>query len=187
MTSNLEALLKSAEESARVLDDPELRKIAFQEVLRYSLRSVEPVANHAALTVTADARPGAKKRMPQTAKPNTTSAIRPDVASLDVSPDQSGLVSWGTLSIDWKKFCWILEAARLKGVDGLTNSEISFLVDKIFRESYQPKVVNNIKLQIKKGMVKSAVVMLGEREYQVWKILATGIKEVTPPSAAPAA
>ena len=120
-------------------------------------------------------------------KLNTATAIRPDVASLDLNPDQAGLVSWGTLSVDWKKFCWILEAARLKGVDGLTNSEISFLVDKIFRESYQPKLVNNLKFQIKKGMVKPVAVTSGGREYQVWKILATGIKEVALPSAAPAA
>ena len=66
--------------------------------------------------------------------------------ALDISPDEKGLVSWASLSADWKKFCWILEAARLKNIDGLTNAEISHLIGRVFRESYAPKLVNNIRV-----------------------------------------
>lgn len=181
--SNLQAILKSSEESVQTVEDPELRKIAFQEVLRYQLTFGEP----------SPSRPrqedGKKTRRPKgrsslAPKADGQPAIRPEVAALDLSPDESGLVPWGSLSVDWKKFCWILEAAHLKKVEGLTNSEISHLIDKTFRESKAPEVVNNLKVQIKKGIVKSVVIKSGEREYRVWKILAGGAKEVTSKAAA---
>jgi hypothetical protein len=167
---NLQALLKSAEESVQIVEDPELRKIAFHEVLRHALRFDEVQGGQS--------RPGGASEPPRATRSTGPVGVRPEVANLDLSPDQPSLVSWGTLSSDWRKFCWVLEAARLKGVDGLTNQEISSLIDKVFRESYVPKVVNNIKFQIKKVLVKPAVIKAGDREYQVWKILAGGTKEV---------
>jgi hypothetical protein len=175
--SNLQAILKSAEESVQTVADPDLRKIAFQEILRHHLRSdgapQDEPRPHAA---TSSRRP--KGRSSPAPKAGSQPTIRPEVAALDLSPDEHGIVPWSTLSVDWKKFCWILEAARLKKVDGLTNSEISYLLDKIFRVSKAPEVVNNLKVQIKNGMVKSVITKSGDREYRVWKILAGGINEV---------
>ena len=39
--SNLQGALRSITESIQVLEDTELRKIAFQEILRHALRSRE--------------------------------------------------------------------------------------------------------------------------------------------------
>jgi hypothetical protein len=181
--SNLQAILKSSEESVRTVEDPELRKIAFQEVLRHQLRFDEaPLHKRRQEAATNSRRP--KGRSSPAPKANSQPAIRPEVAALDLSPDESGLIPWSTLSADWKKFCWILEAAHLRKVEGLTNSEISHLIDKIFRESKSAEVVNNLKVQIKKGMVKSVIIKSGDREYRVWKILAGGAKEVTAKAAA---
>jgi hypothetical protein len=175
--NNLQAILKLAEDSARTVEDPDLRRIAFQEILRYHLGSDEASALKPR-QATAAISPRPKVRPAPAPRANSQPAIRPEVAALDLSPDEHGLAPWSTLSVDWKKFCWILEAARLKKVDGMTNAEISHLIDKIFRESKPPEVVNNLKVQIKKGMVKSVVTKSGDREYRVWKILAGGIKEV---------
>jgi hypothetical protein len=181
--SNLHEILKSAEEAVQAVNDPDLRKIAFQEVLRHRLRSDEVIPDKPGRrTAVIPSRP--KARASSAARPSNQPAIRPGVAALDLSPDEDGLVPWGSLSVDWKKFCWILEAARLKKVDGLTNSEISHLIDRVFRESKAPEVVNNLKVQIKNGMVKPFVAKSEDRDYRVWKILASGIKEVTAKPAA---
>lgn len=176
--SKLQAILKSAEESVQTVEDHDLRKIAFQEILRYQLRSEEASPDKRQRGASASSRRTTGRSVPAS-KANGQPAIRPEVVALDVNPDERGLVPWGNLSADWKKFCWILEAAHLKKVEGLTNSEISYLIDKIFRESKSAEVVNNLKVQIKKGMVKSVVITSGGREYRVWKILAGGAKEVT--------
>jgi len=181
--SNFQTILKSVEECVRMVEDPELRKIAFHEILRHVLRS-QDVSPAQPRQVSSATPRRSKSRSAPAPKPNSPPAIRSEVAALDLNPDESGLVAWDTLSADWKKFCWILEAARLKNVDGLTNSEISHLIDKIFRESKAAEVVNNLKVQIRKGMVKSVTTKSGDREYRVWKILAGGIKEVTAKSAA---
>ena len=181
--SNLQAILKSAEESVRTVDDPDLRKIAFQEVLRHRLRSDEASPDKPRQGAAASSRGPKKGRASPAPKANSQPAIRPEVAALDLSPDERSLAPWGTLTADWKKFCWILEAARKK-VEGLTNSEISHLIEKIFRERYRAEVVNNLKVQIKKGMVKSVIIESGDREYRVWKILNGGTKEVTAKPAA---
>ncbi len=181
--SNLQAILKSSEESVRTVEDPELRKIAFQEVLRHQLRFDEASLHKPRQEAATNSR-RPKGRSSPAPKANSQPAIRPEVAVLDLSPDESGLIPWSTLSADWKKFCWILEAAHLRKVEGLTNSEISHLIDKIFRESKSAEVVNNLKVQIKKGMVKSVIIKSGDREYRVWKILAGGAKEVTAKAAA---
>jgi len=181
--SNLHAILKSAEEAVQAVGDPDLRKIAFQEVLRHRLSSEEATPDKPGRgTAVIPRRP--KVRASSATRPSNLPAIRPEVAALDISPDEKGLVPWDTLSVDWKKFCWILEAAHQRKVEGLTNSEISHLIDKVFRESKAPEVVNNLKVQIKKGMVKSVVTKSGDREYRVWKILAGGAKEVTAKAAA---
>jgi hypothetical protein len=176
--SNLQAILKSTEESIQSVGDPELRKIAFQEVLRHQLRS-DGVFTNKPKQESGTASRKSKGRSSPTLKSSGQSAVRTEVEVLDLSPDEAGLAPWSTLPVDWKKFCWILEAARQKNLDGLTNSEISHLIDRIFRESKSPDVVNNLKVQIKKGMVKSVTIKSGEREYRVWKILAGGIKAVT--------
>src|ERR1019366_7187614 len=131
--NNLHAILKSAEESARTVEDPELRRIAFQEILRHHLGSSETSPGKSQQAATATSR-RPKVRPASAPKSNSQPAIRPEVAGLDLSPDEHGLARWSSLSVDWKKFCWILEAARLKKVDGLTNAEISHLIDKVFRE-----------------------------------------------------
>jgi hypothetical protein len=181
--SNIQAILKSAEESARTVEDPDLRRIAFQEILRHQLRSDE-VSPGTLRKVGAASLPRPKVRSTPAPRPNAQPVIRPEVAGLDLSPDEHTLVQWSTLSADWKKFCWIIEAAHLRKVEGLTNSEISYLIDKVFRESKAPEVVNNLKVQIKKGMVKSVLIKSGDREYRVWKNLAGGAKEVTAKPAA---
>jgi len=176
--SNFQAILKSAEESAHVVQDPELRKIAFHEILRHLLSSEDVSPKEPRRPAGASPR-RTKGRSSATTKVNSQPAIRPEVAALDLSPDERGLVPWVNLSADWTKFCWILEAAHLRKVEELTNAEISYLIDKIFRESKSAEVVNNLKVQTKKGMVKSVDVTFGDREYRGWKILAGGAKEVT--------
>lgn len=174
--TNLQEILKSTEESVQSIGDVDLRKIAFQEILRHRLNADQSQPEKRRDGGAARS-PRLKGRSSAAPKASSQPAIRPEAAALELSPDEPGLVPWSTLSVDWKKFCWILQAARPR-VDGLTNSEISYLIDKVFRESKSPDVVNNLKVQIKKGMVKSVIAKSGDREYRVWKILAGGIKEV---------
>ncbi len=181
--NNLQAILKVSEESVRTVGDPELRKIAFQEVLRHQLRFNEASPNKPGREATTNSR-RPKGRSSPAPKATGQAAVRPEVAALDLSPDERSLAPWSTLTADWKKFCWVLEAAHQKKVDGLTNSEISHLIEKVFRENYKAEVVNNLKVQIKKGMVKPVTIVADEREYRVWKILNAGIKEVTAKPAA---
>lgn len=178
--SNLLAILKSAEESVQTIEDHDLRKIAFQEVLRYQLSSEEafPHKKQERPVVGTSSRRAAGRSSPAL-KANSQAGIRREVVALDLSPDEHGLVPWANLSADWTKFCWILEAAHLKKVEELTNAEISYLIDKTFRESKSAEVVNNLKVQTKKGMVKPVTITSGDREYRGWKILAGGAKEVT--------
>src|SRR5215475_13644302 len=154
--SNMQETLKAVEESVQVVEDPELRKIAFHELLVRALREDGFVPDQKSQKK-GTTPPQAKKRAPEATRQAVGVTIRPEVASLDLSPDEP-LAIWDGLSADWKKFCWILEAARLKNVDGLTNSEISHLIEKTFREHYHINVVNNLKVQLKKSMVKSVVI-----------------------------
>ena len=103
---------------------------------------------------------------------------RPEVQSLQLSVDEPGLLVWGSLGKDWKKYLWILEAARKKNIGGLSNGEISYLMDKTFRESRTPKVVNNLKQKIKDRFVQPSTVTAEGKTYSVWRILADGSKEV---------
>jgi len=120
---------------------------------------------------------GGRKRgstVPRAAAPDT----RPEVQHLQLNVDEPGLLAWGSLGKDWKKYLWILEAARKKNIDGLSNSEISYLMDKTFRESRTPKVVNNLKQKIKDRLVQPNTVTAEGKSYSVWRILADGSKEV---------
>jgi hypothetical protein len=173
---NLQAILREVEQYVQVVEDSELRKIAFQELLLRSLRDGDIASDEEPRNKPAILHQ-AKKRTPATTRAVASVTVRPEVESLELSPDEP-LAAWDGLSADWKKFCWVLEAARLKDVDGLTNSEISYLIEKIFRENYPITVVNNLKVQLKKGMVKSVVVNVGGRDYRVWKILRGGTNEV---------
>jgi hypothetical protein len=175
--NDLQGILESTTESVQIVQDPELRKIAFQEILRHALASGSPSSADAGQKTPAPRRPLQRRSTP-VPKAEGNSGVRPEVVSLELSPDEATLLPWGTLTVDWKKFCWVLEASRLKSVDGLTNLEISYLIDKVFRESYRPEVINNLKIQIKKGIVKSVAVSFNDRDYRVWRILAAGIREV---------
>jgi hypothetical protein len=121
---------------------------------------------------------GAKRRSSVAARSASTLEARSDVKNLQLNVDESGLIAWGSLGKDWKKYLWIIEAARIKGVDGLTNGEISYLMDKTFREARAPKVVNNIKQKIKDRFVQPGTVDVDGKQYSTWRILADGSKEV---------
>ena len=105
-------------------------------------------------------------------------AIRPKVDTLDISPDEKGLPRWASISENWKKYCWVLEAAHGKGVDGLTTTEISHLIEKVFREDHPGDSVANLRFHLKKSVVKSIKIEVGSRKYQGWKILNAGTKEL---------
>ncbi len=110
---------------------------------------------------------------------------RSEVQKLQLNVDEPGLVAWGSLDKDWRKYLWILEAARMNGIEGLSNSEITYLMDKTFREVRVPKVVNNIKLKIKDRFVQPSTVNAEGKTYSVWRILADGSKEVSQPPGGP--
>jgi hypothetical protein len=144
-------VLQRLEESTKTIQDPELRKIAFQELLKHALEGEEKAKPETMKADKAQRVPKPRKKTSVGTRTGTVPAVRDEITNIDISPDEPELPPWGSLSLDWKKFCWVLEAARRKGVDGLTNSEISFLTEKVFRESYDRRVVNNLKLKIKSG------------------------------------
>jgi hypothetical protein len=125
-----------------------------------------------------------KKRVSVVSRGGTPPEARQEVQSLQLNVDEPTLVSWGALGKDWKKYLWILEAARLNKIDGLTNAEISYLMEKTFREFRQPKVVNNLKNKIKDRCVQPQTIEANGKSYSIWKILADGSKEVVQQSAA---
>jgi hypothetical protein len=100
------------------------------------------------------------------------------VQKLRLNVGDPKLLTWWSLGKDWKKYLWILEAARNQNVDGLTNGEISYLMDKTFRESRSPKVVNNLKNKIKDRFVQPLTVDVEGKPNSIWRILADGSKEV---------
>ncbi len=142
--------------------------------------SEEPVSEPAAKAANGSAESGAKKRSSPSTRASAAPEARAEVQQLQLQVDEPGLLAWGSLGKDWKKYLWILEAARKKNIDGLTNAEISYLMDKTFRESRSPKVVNNLKKKIKDRFVQPLTVNAGGKAYSIWKILADGSKEVVP-------
>jgi hypothetical protein len=178
-------ILESAEEASRAVQDPELRKIAFQEIVRNELQKGDggKLASKEHAAPSSIAKPAPAK--PGRAKPHSkiTRAIgtREEVTKLDISPDEKDLPAWSSLSQDWKKFCWILEAARRKSVDGLTSPEIAYLIDRVFRENYSPAQVNNLKKKIKDGFVRVVKLTVGDRSVDAWKILSGGMAELKKP------
>jgi hypothetical protein len=125
-----------------------------------------------------------KKRTSATGRTGTSLDTRQEVQGLQLDVDEPSLAPWKALGKDWKKYLWILEAARLKKIDGLTNAEISYLMEKTFREVRQPKVVNNLKKKIKERFVASQTIESNGKSYAIWKILADGSKEVVQQTAA---
>jgi hypothetical protein len=138
----------------------------------------EPTLKRSAKAANGSAEIGAKKRVSPAARAGAASEARPEVQQLQLNVDEPGLLAWGSLSKDWKKYLWILESARKKNIDGLTNGEISYLMDKTFRESRSPKVVNNLKKKIKDRFVQPLTVNVEGKTYSIWRILADGSKEV---------
>lgn len=122
-----------------------------------------------------------KKRAPTAARASSASDARPEVQNLHLNVDEPKLLAWSSLDKDWKKYLWILESARLQGVNGLTNSEISYLMTKTFREARDPKTVNNLRQKIKSRNVQSFNITSEGKTYSVWKILADGTKQVVKP------
>lgn len=138
----------------------------------------EPAAKRAAKAANGSGEGGPKKRSGVAARGGGAPDARPEVQKLQLSVDEPGLAAWGSLDKDWKKYLWILEAARKKGINGLTNAEISYLMDKTLREYRAPKVVNNLKKKIKDRFVQPLTTTAEGKTYSVWKILADGSKEV---------
>jgi len=172
-------ILQSAEEACQVVQDLELRKIAFQEIVRSKLQNSDGdtprTKEHPELTHTKASRARVRSRITRAL------GTREIVNQLDISPDEKGLPEWLSLSQDWKKFCWILEAARQKGVDGLTGPEISFLIERVFRERFSPAQVNNLKKKIRSGYVRVVKLEDGGRMVDAWRILAAGTAELKKP------
>jgi hypothetical protein len=142
----------------------------------------QPPVNTRAIASNGTAEGGAKKRSSAAARAGGASEARSEVQSLELNVDDPGLLPWRSLGKDWKKYLWILEAALKRGVDGLTNSEISFLMNKTFREVRDPKVVNNLKNKIKDRFVQSTMIDVEGKTYSLWRILAEGSNEVVGPA-----
>jgi hypothetical protein len=170
-----EQILHIAEEASRVVQDPELRKIAFQEIVRNEL---EKIAGAKTSSSQNRAKPVKSIRAPRVGKITRAAGVRDEIKAMDISPDEKDLPAWSSVSQDWKTFCWLLEAARTKGVDGLTSPELSYLADRIFRENFSPAQVNNLKKKIKSGYVRVVKLALGDRAVDAWKILSGGIEEL---------
>jgi hypothetical protein len=173
-------ILEAAEEAAKVVSDPELRKIAFQEIVRSALQKGD------ASKTAAQNRPSPVVKKSARAKPQSkitrALGVRDEVKQLDISPDEKSLPAWSSLSQDWKKFCWILESARHKNIDGLTSPEIAYLIDRVFRENFSPAQVNNLKKKIKGGFVRVVKLDVSERSVDAWKILSGGTAELKRPT-----
>jgi len=182
-------ILQLAEEAAKVVQDPDLRKIAFQEVVRSELQKADARQPGHSEKETPDSPTNIKVHRNKTQRSRSQSKItravgtRDEVRNLDISPDEPGLPSWSSISQDWIKFCWILEAAVRKDVDGLTSPEISYLVDHIFRENYSPAQVNNLKKKIGGGFVRVVKLTVGDRKVDAWKILSAGTAQLKKPAA----
>jgi|ERR1700677_1113903 len=179
-------ILQSAEEASKVVQDPELRKIAFQEIIRSELQKAGGKDPAKPAPAPAPASP-AKSAKPARTKPQgkitRAPGARDDVKNLDISPDEKDLPVWSSVGQDWKKFLWLLEAARDKGVDGLTAPELAYLADHIFRENFSAAQVNNLKKKIKGGFVRVVKLTIGDRNVDAWKILSNGIEELKKPAA----
>lgn len=167
-------ILQAAEEAVKTVHDPELKKIAFAELLKHDLGGQKPAEKKEVQGRKRKSK--ARKKFGKAAKPTAGIAtIRPEVQKLDLNTDEKGLPRWSSLKNDWKKFCWILEAARKKGVDGLSSSEISYLIEGTFRENYPTNKVGNLKFKLRDGIVKTIKI----ENKNGWKILAAGTRTIT--------
>jgi hypothetical protein len=173
-------MLEAAEEAAKVVQDPELRKIAFQEVLKHELSGAK---EHKSPTDKAKTAPQSNPSGKTKGKRKRATGVRPEVKSLDMSPAEKGLPSWKDLSMDYLKFLWVLEAARLKKVEALTSSEISHLIEAVFRQHFRPKVINNLKKKVPDRLVRVVSVDMDGKNVDAWKILDDGTREVNKPPA----
>lgn len=174
-------ILKTAEEAVKSVQDLELRKIAFQEIVRSELQKL-PAAPHPPKSPNANPPVTKTPRAKPQSRSSHLKGERDVVKALDISPDEPGVPPWSTMTQDWKKFCWILEAAKAKGVDGLTAPEITYLIYQIFREHYKSALIANLKKKIKGGFVRSAKIDIDGRKVAVWQILSGGSKALTLPA-----
>jgi len=175
-------MLETAEEAAKAVQDPELRKIAFQELLKHELGALRGDKKHKSSGNTSRvAAKGSNASGKGKGKRKRATGIREEVKALDISPAEKGLPSWKDLPMDWQKFLWVLEAARLKKVDALTSSEISHLIETIFRQHYRAKVINNLKKKIADRFVRVVSIDMGGKSADAWKILDDGTKQLSNP------
>jgi hypothetical protein len=173
--SDYSEMLKRLEEATKVISDDSLRKIAFERLLNHELSGGEKHSvpkPHKDLPEEPVVRTRRVRSKPSAAGP--APSVRNVVDALDISPDEASLPAWGTLS-QLDKYLWILEAAHLKSVDGLSPAEISKLIYDVFKENHQTNQVNNIKTRIKRGHVRAVKVLSGSTNTTGYQILKGGI------------
>jgi hypothetical protein len=160
-------MLKRIESSTAVLTSESYRAAAFDRLLQHELTNLG--TNHKSRAPIARAI----KTRSRAPKAGEKSVVREEVRAVHITPDTEGLPPWNVLGV-LEKYLWILAAARKAKVDGLSTSEIEFLIFKIFRESHKSNRIKNLKTKIKVAFVQIASVVGSQGTVKVWRILRKG-------------
>jgi hypothetical protein len=185
--SEYDQLLQKIEQATKTISDETLRRIAFEQLLKHELaghhkRNEEPEPQGPIRERVS--RPARQRT--RTSQVSVSSGVRESVKALGISPDEGGLPPWSSLG-QLDKYLWILEAAHKKTIEGLTTTEISFLIFEIFRETHRPNQVNNLATRIRKAHVRKATFSDGSSQVTGWQILRAGKEHLQKLASGPAA
>jgi hypothetical protein len=183
MTDYKEVVKKVKEAVDQLEGEDNLKDIAFKTLLDHALRgneelpTVQPIHAGTDEVVKSAVSKSRAKKSSQPTVPYSDSAIRKEVKEKfeDIDPNISDLKPLKSLKQKWEKYLWVLEVARRKGLDMLTNSEVAYILDEKLSLGVTEKQVNNLTFKVEAGYVAKRSVD-GHRS---WKILQPGIDWVT--------
>lgn len=168
------SIIQSITEAVELIKDEGLKEQAFNRLMEDALAINKEEArvpnNHS------DASPKTTRQKSGVSSPYTPTAIRKEVKSLFSSFDANvqGMKPLRDMKKKWEQYLWILEFARKKSVEAMTNSEIAYVLSDIVHIGGTEKQVNNLNQKIKDGYVQLREV----NNIKGWKILSRGIEMV---------
>lgn len=160
-------------EATEAIKDEKLKEIAFQKLLDHSLNPVPFSHTKGAGEVSNDGPKTQPSKRRSVAPVIKVTSVREEVKSAftDVTPNMPGLKPLSSLKQKWEKYLWVLVAAKEKGVDVMTNTEIAYILTEKFSVGATDKTVNNLTFKVEPGYVQKTEL----NSSRAWKVLIDGI------------
>lgn len=177
MKKDYKTIISEINEAVKEIEDTNLKEIAFKDLLNDALdrRESNSVSGTESVQPPQGNQPKkSNSKRSVTEPPFRLSSVRQELrdAMEDFDPNMVGIKPLNSLKQKWEQYIWVLEIARQKGFDSLTNSEIAYVLSEKFSLGATEKQVNNLTFKAKDGIVFKREV----NGVRAWKILQPGIK-----------